>query len=114
VTNVIDESIWGEAVQNAAVAAFLSREEGVVTVNRAVTELTGYTFEEILGDDVPPLGVDPEESKRLETEVRSGARATGNTRIRHKNGAIVRISFLVARTIVGRDTMMFGLLWADA
>jgi PAS domain S-box-containing protein len=110
----IQESIWGEAVINAAVAAFLTREGGgVLLVNDAVTELTGYSAEEIFANQVPSLHADAETTV-ISEEVRTGRRTHGSARIRHKDGTVIPVLFYVAKTRVARDVLTFGLLWREA
>jgi PAS domain S-box-containing protein len=109
----IEESIWGEAVINAEVAAFLTREEGgVLLVNDAVTELTGYSAEEIFANQVPPLHAD-EATAAIGEDVRAGRRTHGSARIRRKDGTVIPVSFYIAKTRVARDVLTFGLMWPE-
>jgi PAS domain S-box-containing protein len=109
----IDESLFGEAVQRAEVAAYLATDAGVIAVNDAVTDLTGYTRDEIFSNLVPPVAAD-EATRRVGEEVRAGRRFSGEARIKHKDGSVLSVRFLVSQTQVARDRLTLGFLWADA
>jgi PAS domain S-box-containing protein len=110
---MLEQSIFGEAVHNAPVGAYLARGDEVVALNDAVCTLTGYTREEIVGGLAGSIAAD-EESRRHEDEVKAGRRTAGSVRIVRKDGTVVPVSYLVTRTRVARDTLQLGLLWADA
>ena len=112
-THLVQQSIFGEAVQNADVGAFVVNGQVVVAVNRAVADLTGYTLEEIIGGGVPSLAAD-EDTRRQREEVLTGSRTSGTGRILRKDGSVVAIRYLISKTRVARDTLMLGLLWVEA
>ena len=112
-SHLVQQSIFGEAVQNADVGAFLLNGEIVVAVNDAVANLIGYSLEEIFTGGVPPLAAD-DDTKRQREEVFAGTRTTGKGRIHRKDGSVISIGYLVSKTRVARDTLMLGLLWAEA
>lgn len=113
VTHLVQQSIFGEAVQNAEVGAFILNGQIVVAANRAVAELTGYTEEEIIGRGVPSLAAD-EDTRRQRADVFAGSRASGAGRILRKDGTVVGIRYVIAQARVARDTLMLGLLWPEA
>jgi PAS domain S-box-containing protein len=113
VSHLVQQSIFGEAVQNADVGAFLLNGDVVVAVNGAVSDLIGYSTDEIITGGVPPLAAD-DETRRQREEVFAGSRTSGTGRIHRKDGSVVSIRYLVSQTRVARDTLMLGLLWADA
>ncbi|HET7044222.1 MAG TPA: PAS domain-containing protein [Gaiellaceae bacterium] len=110
---MLEQSIFGEAVHNASVAAYISRGDEVLALNDAVCSLTGYSRDEIVGGLARAIAAD-DESRRQGDEVKAGRRTSGSVRIVRKDGVIVRVSYLVAPTRVARDTLQLGLLWADA
>ncbi len=112
-SHLVEQSIFGEAIQNADVGAFVLNGEVVVAVNSAVAELTGYSLEEIIGGGVPSLAAD-DDTRRQREEVFAGGRTSGLGRIHRKDGAVVSIRYLVSKTRVARDTLFLGLLWAEA
>jgi PAS domain S-box-containing protein len=111
--SLLEQSLFGEAIENCRIGAFLEREQRVIAVNQAVSELTGYSHDEIVSGRVPPLAAE-EDTQRQRDEVRAGRRSEGKGRIRRKDGSIIGVSYLVARTRVARDTLLLGFLWADS
>lgn len=112
-SHLVEQSIFGEAVQNADVGAFVLNGRVVVAVNRAVSDLTGYSLEEIIGGGVSSLAAD-DDTRRQRDEVFSGSRTSGTGRILRKDGSVIAIGYLISRTRVARDTLMLGLVWAEA
>ena len=111
-THLVQQSIFGEAVQNADIGAFVVSGRIVVAVNRAVADLTGYTADEIIGGGVPSLAAD-EDTRRQREEVLAGSRTSGAGRILRKDGSVVAVRYLVSRTRVARDTLMLALVWTE-
>jgi PAS domain S-box-containing protein len=110
---MLEQSIFGEAVHNASVGAYLVRGDDVVALNDAVCTLTGYTREEIVGGLAGSIAAD-DDARRQGDEVKAGRRSTGTARILRKDGSVVPVSYLVTRTRVARDTLQLGLLWAES
>jgi PAS domain S-box-containing protein len=113
VTNLVQQSIFGEAVQNAEVGALILSGQLIVAVNQAVADLTGYTPDEIIGGGVPSLAAD-EDTRRQREEVFAGSRTSGEGRILRKDGTVVAVRYVISHTRVARDTLMLGLLWPEA
>ena len=110
---MLEQSIFGEAVHNAPVGAYLVRGSNVVALNDAVCTLTGYTREEIVGGLASSIAAD-DDARRQGDEVKAGRRSAGTARILRKDGSVLPVSYLVTRTRVARETLQLGLLWAEA
>ena len=110
---LLDESLFGEAIRNASLGAWLSREASVLAVNRACAEMTGYTRTELISGLVGSLAAD-DATRRQEEEVRAGRRVHGIAKLLRKDAHVIEVGYLVTSTRVARDTLTLGLIWQTA
>jgi len=111
-SDLLRQSLFGEAIENVEeIGAFLTHRESVIAVNRAIALLTGYSEGELMSGDMPSIAAD-EKTRRMRDEVEAGIRSDGRGSIRRKDGTVVDVSFVIARTQVVRDTLTLGMVWA--
>jgi PAS domain S-box-containing protein len=110
VSSFLHESLFGEAIGNAAVGAWLARGESVLALNAAVCDLTGYSREEIIAGLVPPLAAD-DESEAQAAEIRAGRRSHGTARLVRKDERVISVSYVLSQSSIARDPVTLGLLW---
>jgi PAS domain S-box-containing protein len=112
VSHLLEQSIFGEALHNASVGAYIARGEDVLALNDAMCTLTGYSRDEIVGGLAADIAAD-DEARRQGEDVKAGRRSSGSVRIVRKDGTVLPVSYVVTSTRVARDTLQLGLLWAD-
>ena len=110
VSSFLHESLFGEAIGNASIGAWLARGEAVLAINAAVSDLTGYSREEIIAGLVPPLAAD-DESQEQAAEIRAGRRSHGTARLVRKDERVISVSYVISRSVIGREPVTLGLLW---
>ena len=109
-SSFLQESLFGEAIGNASVGAWVSRGESVLAINGAVCDLTGYSREEIIAGLVPPLAAD-DDSQQQVAEIREGRRSAGTARLVRKDERVIAVSYVISRSSIARDPVTLGLLW---
>jgi PAS domain S-box-containing protein len=101
-TDVVQETLLGEALEHAPVGALVLDETGRhLAANRAACRLTGYTREELLAKSPFDLAADPATVPARLQEMASGRLEHGTTRARRKDGSVVEIEFRVGATRSG-------------
>lgn len=112
--SLLTESLFGEAVVNSDVAAFLIHDEIIIAANDAATRLTGYGLDELVALSVDRLAADPRTPEEREAARAAAARGewqAGATRIRRRDGETRTVTYLAGQTVVGRRQTFLGLAW---
>jgi PAS domain S-box-containing protein len=101
-TDVVQETLLGEALEHAPVGAVVLDETGRhLAANRAACRLTGYTREELLSKSPFELAADPATVSSGLQEMAAGRLEHGTTRTRRKDGTVVEIDFRIGVTRSG-------------
>jgi PAS domain S-box-containing protein len=101
-TDVVQETLLGEALEHAPVGALVLDETGrYLAANRAACRLTGYSREELLDKRPSELDADPASVPARLEEMASGRLVYGTTRARRKDGTVIDIEFRVGATRSG-------------
>ncbi len=90
-------------------AIFVSDEEGrFVAVNRAATELTGYSREELLTMTIPDLHEEPDlvAFRAFHQRIIAGENILSNAPVRKKDGSKVAVEFNNTVVVVGQSRFM--------
>jgi PAS domain-containing protein len=109
VTQMVHETLLGEALGNVDVAAAVTMDDGrYIACNDAFCRLVGYTRDEILA--LAP-GADGATSFG---DAVAGARTFGQAKLRRKDGGIVRANYWLLRTRAARAENYLVLVWPAA
>ena len=110
-TDVVQETLLGEALEHAPVGALVLDETGRhLAANRAACRLTGYSREELLSKSPLELVADPIVPGRLE-EMAAGRLEHGTARLRRKDGTIVEYEYRVGATRSGGLPHFVFVFW---
>jgi PAS domain S-box-containing protein len=111
-TNVVQETLLGEALEHAPVGALVLDETGRhLAANRAACRLTGYSREELLGKSPLELAADPAIVPGRLQEMAAGRLEHGTARMRRKDGTIVEHEYRVGATRSGGLPHFVFVFW---
>ena len=102
VSDLIQTSLLGEAVENAPIGVFVTDEHmRYIAVNRAASEMLGYERDELLGLLATSLSPLPDADQRYREMVGSGERF-GTTPALRKDGTQIEVEFWSCTTRVAQ------------
>ncbi len=115
VESMVQQTLLGDAWENAAVAVAVFSEDGrYIACNRAFMRLTGYERDEILAMRVGvDLAADPAANTELFHGIVGAGRATGTGGLRQKDGGLVTVHFWAIETTAA-NLPFFITLYRDA
>jgi len=101
-TDVVQETLLGEALEHAPVGALVLDETGRhLAANRAACRLTGYTREELLGKNPIELAANPSSVPARLQEMAAGRLERGPAQVRSKDGTAFELVYRVGATRSG-------------
>jgi PAS domain S-box-containing protein len=101
-TDVVQETLLGEALEHAPVGAIVLDDTGrYLAANRAACRLTGYTREELLDAGPRALAAEPEKVSAKLEEMATGRLEHGSGLMRRRDGTVTRVEYRVGATRSG-------------
>lgn len=114
-SNVVQETLLGEALEHAPVGALVLDETGrYLAANRTACRLTGYTREELLERHASDLSADPATVPGRLAAMENGRLEHGTTRVRRQDGTLVPVEFRVGATRSGGLPFFVLVFWEAA
>ena len=111
VARVVQGTLLGEAILNAATAALVADDRGYyVAVNDAACTLTGYSRETLTEFRAGQLGAD-EASRRIYENLARGRKLQGRKLIRRSDGELVECRYSAIRTTISQLPYFVLLVW---
>jgi PAS domain S-box-containing protein len=111
-TDVVQETLLGEALEHTPVGALVFDETGrYLAANRAACRLTGYTREELLAKSPVELDADPATIPARLQEMAAGRLEHGTARMRRKDGTVVEHEYRVGATRSGGLPHFVFVFW---
>jgi PAS domain S-box-containing protein len=105
VSDLIQTSLLGEAVENAPIGIFVvDEDQRYITVNRAAAAMLGYERDELLGLLATALSPLPDADERFREMVVAGERS-GTTRALRKDGSEIEVEYWSCTTVVAQMTV---------
>jgi PAS domain S-box-containing protein len=110
---LVQQTLLGEAWENAAVAVAVFSDDGrYIACNRAMCTLTGYSREEILRMRVGvDLAVEPSENTALFEAIVSERQTAGRGGLRRKDGSETVVGFWAVETTAAGLPYFVTLYW---
>jgi PAS domain S-box-containing protein len=100
--DAVQETLLGEALEHAPVAAIVLDDEGTfLAANRVACRLTGYLREELLSKAAADLAADASVVPARLEEMAAGRLEHGHTQVRRKDGGLVEVEYRVGPTRSG-------------
>jgi PAS domain S-box-containing protein len=101
-TDAVQETLLGEALEHAPVAAIVLDETGrYLAANRMACRLTGYAREELLEAGPRALAAEPEKVPSALEQMANGGLEHGTAAMRCRDGSFIDIEFRVGATRSG-------------
>lgn len=101
-TDAVQETLLGEALEHAPIAAIVLDETGrYLAANRMACRLTGYTREELLDAGPRALAAEPEKVPAALEEMANGGLEHGTASMRCRDGSFTEIAYRVGATRSG-------------
>jgi PAS domain S-box-containing protein len=114
-TDAVQETLLGEALEHAPVAAIVLDETGhYLAANRAACRLAGCTREELLELGPRDFALEPESVPAKLDEMAEGRLTSGSTRMRRRDGSLIPIEFRVGATRSGGLPHFVVVFWERA
>ena len=114
-TDALQETLLGEALEHAPIAAIVLDETGrYLAANRTACRLTGYTREQLLGRGPGGLAVEPEQVPAKLEQMANGDLENGITRLRCRDGSCIPVEYRVGATRSGGLPYFVLVFWERA
>jgi PAS domain S-box-containing protein len=114
-TDAVQETLLGEALEHAPVAAIVLDETGhYLAANRAACRLAGCTREELLELGPSDFALEPDNVPAKLEEMAEGRLTSGTTRMRRRDGSLIPIEFRVGATRSGGLPHFVVVFWEQA
>jgi PAS domain S-box-containing protein len=111
-TDVVQETLLGEALEHAPIGAIVLDEAGrYLAANRTACRLTGYPREELLHAGPRALAAEPEKVPAALEQMATGGLEHGTGSIRCRDGSLMNIEFRVGATRSGGLPYFVFVFW---
>jgi PAS domain S-box-containing protein len=111
-TDVVQETLLGEALEHAPVGALVLDETGrYLAANRMACSLTGYARDELLEKRPSDLAVDPARVPAALHAMAIGRLENGTSSLRRRDGSLLEVEYRVGATRSGGLPYFVVVFW---